>query len=144
MNVSSPPSPRPSLRRVLLRASGSSLLLGLFVIGVASADDLPIVLSSQHIGMSGEQLQAMQAPAPAPVAMAAAKPSSEAPLKLTLPSPNEPLVASEFVSADPGVCPSTAGAALASFDQCVETSVRAGVGLRDSSRVCRALFPAES
>jgi len=144
MNASSPTPLRPSLRRVLLRATGSSLLLGLVFAGVASADDLPIVLSSRHIGMSGEQIEAMQAPAPAPVAVAAVTPSSEAPLKLTLPAPSEPLVPSEFVSRDPVVCPPTAGAALASFDQCVETSIRAGVGLQDSSRVCRALFPAES
>lgn len=143
MTAPSPSTARPSLRRRWLRATGSILLLTLWIAGVASADDLPIVLSSKHIGMSGEQIEAMQAPPPAPVAVAAVTPSAEAPLELKLP-PNEPLVASEFVSADSVVCPTAPGAALASFDQCVETSVRAGIGLKDSSRVCRALFPAES
>jgi hypothetical protein len=50
-------------------------------------------------------------------------------------------VTSEFVSNDPVACVSAKSAGASTFVQCVETSVRGGNSLNESSRVCRALFP---
>jgi hypothetical protein len=33
------------------------------------------------------------------------------------------------------------GTAVGSFGQCIETSIRGGVGYDESARVCQALFP---
>lgn len=138
------------------RARTLALLLAVFVAfalggavpSAAFADDLPLILSNDNIGMSGSEIEASQA---ADVASTAA---TKAPMVLESPpsvgdTPGATATGSEFVSADGGESPADctavhSAAGITSFEHCVETSIRGGVGFDDSSRVCRALFPEHS
>lgn len=101
----------------------------------AAAEDLPLVLSSEHLGMSAEEIEAAHAPV-----------AEEAPVVLRGPeaAPSS-ATGSEFVSNESGAAPARAPAggagSVSSFGQCVERAIRGGVGFDASDRVCRALFP---
>jgi len=103
----------------------------------AAAEDLPLVLSSEHIGMSAEEIEAAHAPV-----------AEEAPVVLRAPgaAPSS-ATGSEFVSNESGTVPgrapegASAAGSVSSFGQCVERAIRGGVGFDASDRVCRALFP---
>lgn len=137
--------------------TGISLLAAVATLALfsslAGADELPLVLSNDSIGLSGAEIEAAQAPpvpTPAPVAPSAT-PATEAPMVLESPpsvgdTATADPVPSEFVSVEGPVTPIDCGAAaevagVASFEHCVEVSIRGGAGFDESSRVCRALFP---
>ena len=128
----------------------SLLLLSLAT--VATADELPLVLTNESVGMTGAEIEASQAAPPVP------EPATET---LTLKSVPEAssnnATGSEFVSnEDPDAeevavaahepapaaeCAVAGASEITSFGHCVETSIRGGVGFDESARVCRALFP---
>jgi hypothetical protein len=101
----------------------------------AAAEDLPLVLSSEHLGMSAEQIEAAHAPV-----------VEEAPVVLRGPqaAPSS-ATGSEFVSNESGAvragAPASSAGSVSSFGECVERAIRGGVGFDASDRVCRALFP---
>jgi hypothetical protein len=102
----------------------------------AAAEDLPLVLSSEHLGMSAEEIEAAHAPV-----------AEEAPVVLRGPqAASSSATGSEFVSNESGAArasaPATSAAgSVSSFGECVERAIRGGVGFDASDRVCRALFP---
>jgi len=130
------PTPRPSLRSgafspVFLLALACTLGATFAVSGVAAADEPPLVLSGEHLGMSADEIAATQS-GPEPTAEDAKAEGT----------------GSEFVSVEPGeatdcaaATTAQAGMAVTGFGQCVEASIRGGVGFEASARVCRALFP---
>lgn len=134
-------------------AASFPLLLGLgasLPARPAAADEPPLVLSSEHIGMSADEIRAEQAPVaeePPVVLRATGSSSADAPVTNT---------GSEFVSAEGGApvpapfpedasCESggVAAGAISSFGACIEASIRGGVGFEESAHVCRALFPGQ-
>ncbi|MDG2050986.1 MAG: hypothetical protein P8M78_12560 [Myxococcota bacterium] len=104
----------------------------------AWADELPIVLSNQNVGMSGSEIEASQpstgaaeAPAPKP---AVKKPESDD-------------STSEFVSAEPSGVTKPANPApsgVTTYPDCVEKAIRGGADYDASAKVCRILFPESS
>jgi hypothetical protein len=134
-------------------ATSFSLLLGLgasLSARPAAADEPPLVLSSEHIGMSGDEIRAEQAPVaeePPVVLRANGSAGAEAPVTNTgsefvsaegaVPVP-APVPVVEDAACEPG---DVAGGAISSFGHCIEASIRGGVGFEESAHVCRALFP---
>ena len=124
------------------------LSLWLFVVallmaaGGAWADELPIVLSNQNIGMSGSEIEASQPSVDPP----APPPSNPAPQKAeTSESTSQPT--SEFVSADPSDEPKSSNpgpSEVTTYPVCVERAIRGGADYDASAQVCRILFPDSS
>jgi hypothetical protein len=111
---------------------------GLLFAGAVSADDSPLVLSDEHVGMTAEGIAAEEAAVEAEkIELArAADPDEE----------NE-WVDSSQVSEDAAatVCPEVVvddGGGMG-FEACVEAAIRGGNGFAQSSSVCRAVFPEE-
>jgi hypothetical protein len=133
-------------------------LLGLWVGSNAHADvwdsaaeaDAPIVLSSEHLGMTGDEVQA----ATTPIEPAAETPELEPEAGME----SEWLTNDDIAGADEApalseeaeeagesdACPTVAASpdAVADFQRCIEVSIRGGNGYEESSRVCAAVFPA--
>jgi hypothetical protein len=136
--------------------AGGVMLAGLCVamLGApALADDAPLVLSGNDIGLTGEELDARTAAekvveAPEPVA-----PAPDEPLQLTLDEEPKPVAEkkeepSEWASEDEAAAERECAAAarptaaeVTNFEYCVESAIRGGNGYDESSRVCRSLFP---
>ena len=113
--------------------------------GIAFADDPPLVLSNEQIGMTRAEIDATQPDRNHETPSAATDRSAPNPNAATAPA-----WGSEFVSNEgslPAGCADSAlgtpGAAIGSFDQCIEVSIRGGVGYEESARVCHALFPGQ-
>jgi hypothetical protein len=113
----------------------------------ARADDPPLMLSNEHIGMTSVQIQSTQSidAHDAPFAPAGLDPIDTHPSDASFPA-----WGSEFVSNEnpgpvgcmysPGGSP---GRAIGSFGQCIEASIRGGVSYDAASPVCRTLFPGQ-
>jgi len=132
-------SSRSSRLAVLgVRVLAAGLVAGAHLwVASAAADEPPLVLSSEHLDMSADEIASAQGVV-----------ADEAPIVLRGPEPTveqatPTVVESEFVSADGATTDAapSAGGAITTFGQCVEGAIRGGVGFEDSTRVCRALFP---
>jgi len=116
----------------------------------AFAEDAPLLLSNEHVDMTASEIEAVQ-PAPVQAAAAAAAPPAGDPGSIGRAAPNW---GSEFVSNEGGEANASGdaslaiplpapGSAIAGFGQCMEVSIRGGVGYDPASTVCRALFPGQ-
>jgi len=140
----------PVIRAENVRCSNSgawSLLAAFFVVagllfaGTAAADEGPLVLSNENLGMTAEGI----------AAEAAALEAEKIELARVANPPEE----NEWIDASPvrqeaaaTECPAVvaevaAGAAGVGFETCVEAAIRGGNGFAASSSVCRAVFPDE-
>ena len=131
----------------------------------AGPDDAPLELSSKHIGMTGAEVSAdhvavqyseataqvgqLSSAADAAEAHAASKAQSLADIEAQLAAAEaaeaglaEAPVDSEWRT-DPSECPPASDAVdgIASYEGCIEESIRGGNGYEESSRICRTLFP---
>ena len=130
--MNTPTESLPRLRSISFWCLGLTLFVAS---GVAWADELPIVLSNENIGMSGAEVEASQPSAPAPET----SPPTPTPQKADASDSS-----SEFVSAEPSEAPKTsnpASPAVTSYPVCVERAIRGGADYDASVQVCQILFP---
>ena len=94
---------------------------------VAQAGEPTLTLNAKHLGMSREQLSPKQLVVEAPAEVMRTAPAAE-----VVPAPTAAKS-----------CPTAAaaGAAVKSYEACLETSIRAENSYDESAKVCRALFP---
>ena len=133
--MNTPTESLPRLRSISAWCLGLTLFVAA---GLAWADELPIVLSNENIGMSGAEVEASQSSAPA----TQMPPPTSAPQKAEAGDSN-----SEFVSAEPPDAPKAsnpASPAVTSYPVCVERAIRGGADYDASVQVCRILFPDSS
>ena len=133
--MNTPTESLPRLRSLSFWCLGLTLFVAA---GVAWADELPIVLSNENIGMSGAEVEASQPSAPAPPTSS----PTPAPQKAEAKDSN-----SEFVSAEPSDPPKASNPAsppVTSYPVCVERAIRGGADYDASVQVCRILFPDSS
>jgi hypothetical protein len=121
----------------IVRAVGCAIGLVALAGGVALADGPDdgdvLVLSTKHIGMTSEEI--------------AASKRAEEPAFGRADAPVESEWRSDHSEPGAEACPPapvSASGAVASYEHCVESSIRAGNGYGESSRVCRALFPEQT
>ncbi len=137
------------------------LVLGVIVIGSfpALADSAPLTLTNQDVGLTAAEIEASQAPsntATEPAlspAAAATTPTSQAAQLRT--AADAAQLQAQAAAREAKVATAAAEAAAAGqipgigknqdgpprYETCVEASIRRGLSLNGSDRLCRAIFP---